>query len=648
MIRKLFYLIFGVLFLISGSGLFQRGISNKFLFLLTGIIFIYYLFYFLKTRIQFYHTLLGGIIANLGIQFTGALASPLFVIYFLTLPLVAYKESEKNYWLYGGIILGAEVVSSISKNNFFLFPILFLGIALFLVGYLNHQFTIQKESLKKSLMKYETRDKVFSPADFESKAIITSIRDIDRHPGIERPLLYYVKFVHNIFNAYTTVIFALEDDHLVLIQGFSHSELFQPNVVIKITHGLYRQIIAERKLVLIKEFSQDPAELGYYRGELKIASVIMAPILILDKIEGLLVIDRTDNPFTDEEKILFEDATKGAGYLIAVLRLYEKERYEALYLSAIAELAKKFQSGLELKTIIKDTIKTFKAFLNIDDLSIAAVNELNNQGIVLESTYLKENTKFSLDEGLVGLVAKHKNYILKEDLSIGNLTILKKGERRLQGSFLGIPVKNDQGILGVVWLEDHRKKRFGEDDVRALNLFSSQLVLAWQRAMLYERVKELSLRDGLTGLYNHRHFQEILEEELRNNRELVLIMFDIDYFKKINDTYGHQAGDEVLKFIGNLISQTGIGARYGGEEFAIILPGYNLKRGIEIAVRLKDHINKSEVKFNQLRIKFSISIGLAHYPNDAKTRIELIEKADRALYSAKETGRDKVVIAKSL
>jgi diguanylate cyclase (GGDEF)-like protein len=301
-----------------------------------------------------------------------------------------------------------------------------------------------------------------------------------------------------------------------------------------------------------------------------------------------------------------------------------------------------------LKAILTDTVEAFRGVLKCDDISIAKIDELNNQGTVMQSTYIKENSKFSLEEGLVGMISKHRNVILKDDLSHGDLFVLKKGEKRNRGSFVGVPVKENDDVIGVIWLEDHRKKRFGEDDMRALNILASQLTLAWQRANLHEKVKERSERDGLTGLYNHRHFQEVLESEIEKKKEFILLFFDIDYFKKINDNYGHQAGDEVLKFLGRLIGQTGIAGRYGGEEFAIILPGHSLKKGVEVAVHLKDHINKSEVRFNQLKIKFTISVGIAHFPKDARTRTDLIEMADRALYSAKKTGRDKIVIAKSL
>lgn len=643
-----FYIATLIYAIISARGILQHNIDIRLGYALLCIVIVYFVLYALRKKIQLYHTFTGGIILNLLIQLTGGLKSPFFLLYFPVIPIVGYKENQRHYWFFSGILCLMELTSSIFKKQFNPFSIIFFAITIIITAIIIDKIIKREEKLKKSLARYEARDYFFGPASFEAKDLITSIKDIDRHPGIERPLLFYVKFVHSIFNSHTTAIFSYNEDKLILVQGFSYSELFIPDSVINVERGLYRQIILERKSVLIKEFVQSSDELGYYRGEVRINSVMIAPVLILDRVEGIFVVDRKGDSFTDEEKNLFDEATKGVGFLISMLRLYEKERYESKYLSSIAELARRLQRGLELKTIVSDTVRSFKTVLNCDELSIASVDELNNQGTVLESTYLKENTKFGLDEGLVGLIVRHRNYIMKEDLSEGNLIVLKKGEKKSRGSFLGVPVKGDNEVLGVIWLEDHRKKRFGEEDVEALHILASQLTLAWQRAMLYERVKELSIRDGLTGLYNHRHFQELLEQEVKKQKEFVLLLFDIDYFKKINDTYGHQAGDEVLKFIGRLISQTGIAGRYGGEEFAIILLNSNLKKGVEIAVRLKDHINKSEVLFNQVKIKFTISVGIAHYPKDAKTRMGIIEQADRALYSAKESGRNKIVVAKSL
>ena len=645
---KFFYILSIIYGIVTSLGLFSKNLSPQFLYISLIIIAVYFLFYTTRKKIEFFYSIFGVIIVNLSVQLTGGLNSPLFLLYFLILPIIGHKDTYMNYWIIALCMLSAEVLSSVVHVRILVLPLLTLAFAILILGIVIKKKLGYEHFLQKNLAKYEAREQFYRAADFESKSIVTSVRNIDLHKGIERPLLYFVKFVHSIFNAHTTAIFSYNNDNLVLVQGFSRSELFRPDAVMDIKSGIYHQAISEQKAVLIKEFIHSSEVLGYYRGELKISSVIIKPIILVDQVEGMFVIDRSDSHFNEDDKKLFDEATNAVGYFLAMLRLYEKERYETQYLSAIAELAKELQRELDLKLILSDTIKSLRIFMKCDDVSIAKIDEINNNGVVIRSTYIKEDTKFSLDDGLVGFIGRHKNPIIKDDLHEGNLVVLKKDEKTNNASFVGAPIKQDDELLGVIWLEDHRKRKFTKDDIEALNILSSQLSLAWQRAKLYYKVKDLSIRDGLTELYNHRHFQEILEEEINRSKELVLIFFDIDHFKYINDTYGHLAGDEVLKYLGKLISRTGIAARYGGEEFAIILPNCSIKEGAEIAVRLKDHLKKSEIKFNQIQIKITISIGIAHYPTDAETRLELIERADKALYKAKETGRDRIVIAQSI
>jgi two-component system cell cycle response regulator len=361
-----------------------------------------------------------------------------------------------------------------------------------------------------------------------------------------------------------------------------------------------------------------------------------------------LVIDRKKGQFNEEDKKIFDEAANAAGYLLATLRLYEREKYETLYLNAIGEVAKELQKELDLKLILVNAIKSFKTFMKCDDISVAKIDEINNSGVVIASTYIRENTKFTLADGLVGFIGKHKNAIIKDNLHEGNLVVLKKSEKTPNTSFVGVPIKQEDELLGVIWLEDHRKKKFNKEDLEPLYILSSQLSLAWQRAKLYYKVKDLVILDGLTELYNHRHFQETLEDEIDKSKELVLMMVDIDHFKRINDTYGHLAGDEVLKILGKIIKNYGIAARYGGEEFAIILPKHSIEKGLRSAYTLKSQIKNAEIKLNKGKISITVSIGVAHYPKDAKTKVELVDKADKALYMAKEKGRDKVVAAQTI
>jgi len=167
-----------------------------------------------------------------------------------------------------------------------------------------------------------------------------------------------------------------------------------------------------------------------------------------------------------------------------------------------------------------------------------------------------------------------------------------------------------------------------------------------------KKLHELAFRDGLTGLYNHRYFQEEMEREMerarRYEREFSLILFDIDHFKKVNDTYGHPAGDQVLKAISRVaelsVRKSDSVARYGGEEFAVILPETDFKGAKVFAERIRSEIEKLTIDVNGLSIRITVSVGYTSYRHMAKIQEKgtVISMADQALYTAKQSGRNTV------
>jgi diguanylate cyclase (GGDEF)-like protein len=179
--------------------------------------------------------------------------------------------------------------------------------------------------------------------------------------------------------------------------------------------------------------------------------------------------------------------------------------------------------------------------------------------------------------------------------------------------------------------------------------------LAGSLKVANEKLKLLALRDGLTGLYNHRHFQEQFDAEfertLRYKKPLSLLMLDLDHFKKINDAYGHRIGDVVLKKIALLIEENvrknDIVARYGGEEFAIIAPETDLKGAAVLAERIRISLEKTEIHSDSITIKATLSIGVAAYLPGKKVakKSDLFDAADSALYESKRNGRNKLSMA---
>ena len=188
--------------------------------------------------------------------------------------------------------------------------------------------------------------------------------------------------------------------------------------------------------------------------------------------------------------------------------------------------------------------------------------------------------------------------------------------------------------------------RTGEDEIGKLGLAFS--VMTHHLKNSFQKIEQLATTDGLTGIYNRRYFEETLEKELRRakrfNHPVSLIILDIDYFKKFNDSYGHQTGDQVLKTVAEMTKSNArdsdIVARYGGEEFVAILPETDLDGAMVLAERLRWAVENYSFVFDGNQLKITISIGVAY--SESIDKITLVKNADAALYKAKESGRNKV------
>jgi diguanylate cyclase (GGDEF)-like protein/PAS domain S-box-containing protein len=170
---------------------------------------------------------------------------------------------------------------------------------------------------------------------------------------------------------------------------------------------------------------------------------------------------------------------------------------------------------------------------------------------------------------------------------------------------------------------------------------------------LQEQLREQAMRDALTGLFNRRYLDEMLERELaralREGHPLTVMMLDIDHFKKLNDTFGHPAGDEVLKALGDMLRHNArtedIPCRYGGEEFLLVLPNMSLSDARERAEQWRQKFESMQVIFGQFSMNATLSIGIATFPGHGRTRDQLVEAADQALYAAKHNGRNRIEIS---
>lgn len=242
---------------------------------------------------------------------------------------------------------------------------------------------------------------------------------------------------------------------------------------------------------------------------------------------------------------------------------------------------------------------------------------------------------------------KRIHLVLPEEVFIdGILTDFRPQEVLIE------PILYKQVILGLIILASAEKYNSGS--LKRLNLFAKNLALGLHNALLYDRVERLAALDPLTGVYNRRFGMQRLSEEfsrtLRSKVPLGVMMFDIDHFKQVNDTYGHIVGDRVLRRLADIarsvLRDGDILIRFGGEEFIAILPGASRNDVFTVGTRLNRKVAESFVTDGDDVIKITVSVGGVSFPeNDVTNELELINKADQALYHAKESGRNCVNLA---
>lgn len=225
---------------------------------------------------------------------------------------------------------------------------------------------------------------------------------------------------------------------------------------------------------------------------------------------------------------------------------------------------------------------------------------------------------------------------------------------REYASLIAVPLMVGVKILGVLRVDSPEEKYFSTDDLRFLSRIADLGAVSLESAQLYEHLQDLAIKDGLTGLYLRRYLWDRMSEELprqlRRKQEMSLLMMDLDHFKKYNDRFGHVAGDIVLRTLSDLLikhfQQPGnIVCRYGGEEFAVMLPDCSKTQAQALAEDFRAQIAQAEIVLRREKTAITVSIGIASFPSDAQIKEELVQKADQALYAAKQKGRNKVCLA---
>ena len=218
-------------------------------------------------------------------------------------------------------------------------------------------------------------------------------------------------------------------------------------------------------------------------------------------------------------------------------------------------------------------------------------------------------------------------------------------------SIISSPISIGSKLYGIMRLESGKPKAFSLEDSRVLSIICDLTAVVLEKAYLFTRIRELGIKDSLTGLFLRNYFLERFKEELERaslkNSRFGLVILDIDDFKRINDTYGHTVGDLVLKKLASILQKNikdsgNVVARMGGEEFVFIIVESDEDRVRDIAEDIRNKISRSTVNFRRKHISVTVSLGLAMYPDDGIDIQPLLNTADKFLYQAKREGKNKL------
>jgi diguanylate cyclase (GGDEF)-like protein len=330
-------------------------------------------------------------------------------------------------------------------------------------------------------------------------------------------------------------------------------------------------------------------------------------------------------------------------------------------LQAFNEIGRTLTSTLEVREVLRIIMQKVSALLQPGNWSLLLIDDklgdLYFEIAVGEGAEKLKPMRLAMGEGIAGWVAREGQPILVEDVQRDRRFVARFDEAtgRATHSVVAVPLRSKGTVLGVIELVNPAGTRpFTPDDLRTLSTLADYAAIGIENAKAFERIQELTLIDDHTGLGNHRQLLRSLEAEAaraqRFGRNFSVIFLDLDHFKAVNDTHGHQAGSALLKELGAVLLKTlrsvDVTTRYGGDEFVILLPESNREQAMLVAERIRQAIHETTfLTARGLEIHITASFGVATFPDDGIKPEDLLMRADSAMYRVKGGNRNGVAAA---
>jgi diguanylate cyclase (GGDEF)-like protein len=610
------------------------------------------------------------------VQLSGGLTGQLYpLVYVLVAFLAAFAVKPSGTILVLLAVVFEAVLYFVTENQRDPQPFFLHATFIVFFGLMNLLFTrVEIERVREKSKKKLDEDKLKALEDARIYRLVSapseaSQRDEERLTRssveeVHQALYYTLELLRRTLSLHTCVLFLFDDEG----EQFRITELVTDSDDIAEGpfsggEGAVGAVMKRGMTMNLEHIRPGYRGLCYYRGPSLVRAFLGVPVIENGKVRGALCADRiTDEPFSERDESILEGAVRHVLRAIENERVFVQLERTKSEQTVLHQASQALGAALTEEAVIEAGLKHAAQIASYDFAAVtlydAEAKRHSVRRAVGEGAGDLTNLSFRDNTSLTAMAVKNRHYLPYRGEFDGQKQIVYTRATNLNGmqSLLILPLLVREDPVGTLAIAARRKDAFGISVRSTLQVLGNQLAVALANAASVRRLEELATTDGLTGCLNKRTFLEELQKRLkaaeRFGRKLSLIVTDIDHFKSVNDTYGHAVGDHVIRGLGEILRElkreTDVVARFGGEEFCILCEETDSKGAALLAERVREELKKRQFESDIGKLRVTASLGVAQFPDDAKTDKQLFELADKALYLAKQTGRDRVCTAKKL
>lgn len=475
---------------------------------------------------------------------------------------------------------------------------------------------------------------------------------------IHQAVLFALKLLRESLDLYTAVLLWRSDagSHLRISELSTDAPNLSDGPFLA-GDGIFGAAISQGTAVALAHLKPS-YKLPHYVGPCPVRAVMALPLYEHGVLRGLLVVDRVqDKAFTQGEIDLVDEAGRYAVRAIQNERVFVQLERAKVEQGKLYRAAESLGAATTEADVIAAGLKSAREITSVDYAALTLYDEKTKSHEIRAVSGDEESElvgqSFRHNAGLVSMVVQNRHPLpyRGEYDERRQIVFTKRLGPPSMPSIVVLPLCVHDRALGALVLGSKRPKAFGDGVRGTLEVLASHMAVSLANARMVKRLEELATLDGLTGLYNKRALLEMAEQKIlaskRFHRKLSVLVTDIDHFKKVNDTYGHDVGDIVIKGLGEILRRakrnTDAVARFGGEEFVIICEETDARGAMLLAERIREELKKTvfHVPGKNQTVQVTCSLGVATFPDAGETWEEMFKASDEALYVSKRSGRDR-------